>query len=415
MPCADSAVTPAKIDISKLLEFNHYPRDSGSDFIVHETLMHAAKERASELLSNFQKVIHEAYAEKYPILNDVCPSSLTPSDVKISLLAGVIAAKLYQVTDEMQRYLNEANAGYYRLFKEQQVPLSSIQYQTANEFFDSLGDPYLAQMLRTGDFPIDSSSRGSKEQHHRSVREQPSVHLPIHHYAAVQLRLTDKRYETPDADWKLISDMRYVASSVWRMLRDYHGYHPDQPPLRHLYIATDNCTAAGELVHHLRHLSASTSSSNAANIHAYNGSDRFSATNTAHHSPHSLFFLGACFQPDGRHIREDKRNWNPRQDRDNFVEFVDSGSESTQRLKLRPVHEVSATSSADLPRANAVQVMADLDMLRHGAVFMGSFFSNFARLVHYLRVSAGMRHRNSYHFVIDDPKFQDRDEMQPHF
>lgn len=396
-PCKDNLVDPSGIDLSKLRQINRYPRDSGSDFIVHETLMNTVASNIPGILESFQRVIKEAYAEKYPSIQDVCPPTLNAKDFKISLFAGLLAAKLYDIREETQQFIDATNEPFYSFFKQHGTPLSSLSYQNPQEFLFPRLDASMGALLRSGDLSLLTSKNGGAAESTVDRQSKKYAHPPIHHYAAIQLRLTDKQYETPPEIWRLISDMRYVARSVLMMLRDYHINHPQEPLLQHIFIATDNCSAAGELAHYLRHSSFAT-------LPPYNNSDVSTTRPSTPLTLNAFLFVGACFHSDGKHILEEKRNWNPRHDK---AYFVDKNGNN---------NNVNTNNENDFrPRSNALQVMADIDMLRHGAVFMGSFYSNMVRLVHYLRVSAQFRHRTSYHMVIDDPKFQDRSQMQPHF
>lgn len=117
----------------------------------------------------------------------------------------------------------------------------------------------------------------------------------------------------------------------------------------------------------------------------------------------------------------EKRNWNPRDEHGgnyvspppNVTKYLSShGKTAAARNGTKP-GTVSMASEDHRPSANTQRVMADIDMLRHGAVFMGSFYSNLVRLVHYLR--APTQHQFSYHLLIDDKDFEDRERMKNHF
>lgn len=167
-------------------------------------------------------------------------------------------------------------------------------------------------------------------------------HLTHNKYVALQLRLTDKKYETPESDWAKVSDMRYISDRLLTITDKYQQQQDNKETIKHVYIATDNCTAAVEVMQ-LVLLKVS-----------------------------EMRFHGTCFHSDGKRAIEDKvkKNWNPREDHDN----------------------------------KAMAVLADIEMLRGGVAFMGSFFSNFVRMVHYLRYP---RLIDSHHFVVEEPRTKD--------
>lgn len=117
----------------------------------------------------------------------------------------------------------------------------------------------------------------------------------------------------------------------------------------------------------------------------------------------------------------DKRNWNPRDEHGgnfvspppNVVRYLSAHGKTATSHNVTKPGAVLMAAEDHRPSANTQRVMADIDMLRHGAVFMGSFYSNLVRLVHYLR--APTQHQFSYHLLIDDKDFQDRDRMKNHF
>ena len=117
-----------------------------------------------------------------------------------------------------------------------------------------------------------------------------------------------------------LSNMKYVSDRLPTVLTE----NDKSSFPRSLYIMTDNCTAAADLLTLLR--------------------------------PKGFRFFGTCFHVDGLSVIQDKikTQWNPRN--------VDPGQEE-QKAHL---------------------LLAELDMLRKGTIFLGTFHSNFARLVHYV-------------------------------
>lgn len=221
--CEDNLVDPAGIDLSKFMEYHRFPRDSGSEFIARESLINFQDQDAPHHLEKAQNLIKEAYAEKIPEIASVCDMSAAQfknnkngDKFSVTTLAGLLANKLYQVTDEMQGYVDHANQLYYTLFSRRKVPLSPLR------------DSVKPQKMATFAHHALGHSRGVPTKH--------ITRPPLYHYAAIQLRLTDKKYETPDSVWPLISNMQIVARNVLLMLRDYQQYYPQHPPLTNIFI-----------------------------------------------------------------------------------------------------------------------------------------------------------------------------------
>lgn len=222
-PCEDNLVDPAGIDLSKFMEYHRFPRDSGSEFIARESLINFQDQDVSHHLETARNLIKEAYAEKIPAIGSICDESASQfkdnknrGKFSVTTLAGLLANKLYQVTEEMQGYIDHANQMYYTLFARRKVPLSPLRDSLKPQKMPAFAHHALGH------------SRGAPTKH--------IMRPPLHHYAAIQLRLTDKKYETPDSVWPLISNMQIVAKNVLLMLRDYQQFYPQHPPLTNIFI-----------------------------------------------------------------------------------------------------------------------------------------------------------------------------------
>lgn len=87
--------------------------------------------------------------------------------------------------------------------------------------------------------------------------------------------------------------------------------------------------------------------------------------------PKGFRIFGTCFHADGKSIIAEKmKGWNP-------------------RFPLK----------TETREANTHLLLAEMDMLRKGSVFLGSIQSNIGRLLHYLRY----------------PRYEDTYSMTPHF
>lgn len=274
-PCNDSVALPADIDISHMRNVHEPLVQAGSDFLLHETLISYGKDKQGEVLKRSETILK---ANKQPA-TESCTSNF-----KTSVLAGLLARYLYNLTPATKQAVQLINQRYGHL----------VQHNGAK-------------------------------------------------YIAMQLRLTDKRYETSESDWVKLSDMRFISERLMTIIDKYQQQQTtSKEPIKHVYVATDNCTAAVEVMQ----LVVAKSS--------------------------EIKFHGTCFHSDGKRPVEDKlkKQWNPREDHDN----------------------------------KAIAVLADIEMLRGGVAFMGSFFSNFVRMVHYLRYP---RLLDSYHFIAEEPRTKD--------
>jgi hypothetical protein len=111
---------------------------------------------------------------------------------------------------------------------------------------------------------------------------------------------------------------------------------------------------------------------------------------------------GTCFAEDGQTVITEKLkdHWDPRHD-----PMVSSTSNNNNNNNKNNKNQLTNYN----PRT--MLILSELDMLIKGKYFLGSFYSNFVRLVHYLRYP---HLQESFHFLRDQ-RSANRENMEWYF
>jgi hypothetical protein len=164
--------TYSTMDLSNQKNVHEEIKESGSSFLEHELLYRYEPSRQDEVLQRM-KLIQTLYGIDKNLIEQDCNLEISNTPGKnsnnnkilpASILAGLLATNLYKLSSAYQQ---------------------SIQQYNQQRYGHLLSTP-------TG-------------------------------YFALQLRLTDKKYETPEADWQYISNMSYIARRVHSLLHESHN------------------------------------------------------------------------------------------------------------------------------------------------------------------------------------------------